>query len=84
MKNLTKRACLSEGSARAVEAYKVEVASLTSEIADLRAHMRHLTKDVVKYKSDQNHTSITKSRAEEQENKARDELRAANLRAADG
>ena len=37
MKSLTKRACSSEGSARAVEAYKAEVASITSERADLRA-----------------------------------------------
>ena len=35
MKSLSKRACLSEGSARAVEAYKAEVASLTFERADL-------------------------------------------------
>ena len=35
MKSLANRACLSEGSTRAVEAYKVEVASLTSERADL-------------------------------------------------
>ena len=37
MKSLAKRACFFEGSARAVEAYKAEVASLTSERADLRA-----------------------------------------------
>ena len=35
MKSLAKRACFSKGSARAVEAYKAEVASLTSERADL-------------------------------------------------
>ena len=35
MKSLARRACLSEGSARAVEAYKAEVASLTLERADL-------------------------------------------------
>ena len=37
MKSLAKRACLSEGSSRVVEAYKAEVTSLTSERADLRA-----------------------------------------------
>ena len=37
MKSLTKRACLSEGSARATEVYKAEVTSLTAERADLRA-----------------------------------------------
>ena len=35
MKSLAKRACLYEGSARATEAYKDEVVSLTSERADV-------------------------------------------------
>ena len=39
MKSLVKRACLSEGSARAAKAYKAEVASLISEIAELRAQV---------------------------------------------
>ena len=39
MKSLAKRACFFEGSPRAVEAYKAEVASLTSERADLRAQV---------------------------------------------
>ena len=78
MKSLAKRACFSEGSVRAVEAYKAEVASLTLERADLRAQVRHLTKDAMKYKSDLKHTSTAKSRAEEQEKKAWDELRAPN------
>ena len=65
MKSLVKRACFSEGFARAVEAYKAKVASLTSERADLRAQLQHLTEDAVKYKSDLKHTSTTKSRAEE-------------------
>ena len=37
MKSLAKRACFSKGFARAIEAYKDEVASLTSERANLRA-----------------------------------------------
>ena len=37
MKSLEKRACLYEGSVRAAEVYKAEVASLTSERADLQA-----------------------------------------------
>ena len=40
-----KRACLSKGSARAAKAYKAEVASLTSEIVDLRAQVRNLSED---------------------------------------
>ena len=78
VKSLVKRACFSKGFARVVEAYKAEVASLTSERADRRAQVRHLTKDTVKYKSDLKHTSMAKSRAEEQEKKARDELRASD------
>ena len=36
MKSLAKRACFSEGFTRALEAYKAEVASLTSERDDLQ------------------------------------------------
>ena len=77
MKSLEKRACLSEGSARVVEAYKVEVASLTSERADLRAQVRHLSEDPAMHRSDLKKTLTTKSQAEEQDKKARYELRAA-------
>ena len=55
MKSLAKRACFSKGYARAVKAYKAKVASLTSERIDLRAQVRHLTEDVMKYKSDLKH-----------------------------
>ena len=78
VKSMEKRACFSEGSIRAMEAYKAKVASLTSKRADLRSQVRRLTEDVVKHKSNLKHTSTTKSRAGEQENKARDKLRAAN------
>ena len=61
VKSLTKRACLSEGSARAVEAYKAEVASLTSERADLRAQVRHLSEDTTMHISDLKHTLKAKS-----------------------
>ena len=77
MKSLTKRACLSEGSARAAEEYKAEVASLTSKRADLRAQGKHLSKDVAMHRSDLKHTLTAKLRGKEQEKKARDELRAA-------
>ena len=61
MKSLEKRACFSEGSVKVVEAYKFKVASLTSKRADLRAQVRHLTEEVVKYKSNLKHTSTAKS-----------------------
>ena len=78
VKSLAKRSCLSEGYVRAMEAYKAEVASLTSERADLRAQVRCLTEDVVNHKSDLKHTLTAKSRAEEQEKKVWDKLRAVN------
>ena len=76
VKSLVKRACLSEGSARAAEAYKAEYASLTSERADLWAQVKHLSEDVAMHRSNLKHTLTAKSRPEEQEKKARDELRA--------
>ena len=39
MKSLERRASFTEGSTRAVKAYKAKVASLTFENADLRARM---------------------------------------------
>ena len=77
MKSLEKRACLSEGSAKETEVYKAEVASLTSERSDLRAQVQHLSEDVAMHRSDLKHTVTAKLRAEEQEYKARDEMRAA-------
>ena len=77
VKTLAKRACLFKGSARAAEAYKVEVASLTSERADLRAQVRHLSEDATMHRSDLKHTLTAKSQVEEQEKKARNELRVA-------
>ena len=77
MKSLEKRACPSEGSVRAAEAYKAEVASLTSERVDLRAQVCHLSEDATMHRSDPKHTLTAKSRAEGQEKKARDEIRAA-------
>ena len=65
VKSLVKRAYLSEGSAGTAKAYKAEVASLTSERADLRALVQHLSEDVVMHRSDLKHTLTAKSRAEE-------------------
>ena len=65
MTSLAKRACLSEGFARVVEAYKDKVASLTLEIADLRAQVQHLSEDVAMHRSNLKHTLMAKSRFEE-------------------
>ena len=59
--SLAKRACFSKGSVRAMQAYKAEVASLTSERAELLAQVQCLTEDVVKHKFDLKHTSTAKS-----------------------
>ena len=64
MKSLAKRACLSKESARAAEVYKAKVASLTSERADLRTQVQHLSEDVVMHRSDLKHTLTMKSRLE--------------------
>ena len=61
MKSRTKRACPSEGSARAGEAYKAEVASLISERADMRAQVQHLNEDVAMHRFDLKHTLTMKS-----------------------
>ena len=69
MKSLARRANFSEGSARAVKAYKAKVASLTSEKADLRARVQRLTEDAVKYESDLKHTTTVKTQVEDKEKK---------------
>ena len=61
MKSLAKRACFSKGFAMAAEAYRAEVASLTSERADLRARVQHLTEDAMKHRSNLKHTLTKKS-----------------------
>ena len=77
MKSLARRASLTEGSARAVKFYKAKVSSLTSEKADLRAHIKDLTEELVKHKSDLKHTLVARARAEDKEKKARKDLRVA-------
>ena len=75
MKSLVRKASFTEGSARAVKAYKAKVASLTSKRADLRAWMQRLAEDAMKYKSHLKHTTTAKVRAEDKEKKAQGELR---------
>ena len=64
-----------ESYAKAAKAYKAKVASLTFERAELRARIQSLIKDVAAYKSDLNHTSTAKARAEDREKKAIEGLR---------
>ena len=77
MKSLAKRASLVKGSVKAMKASRAKVASLTFENADLRARVQRLGEDTVKYKLDLKHTVTGKARAQDKENKAWGELRAA-------
>ena len=70
-------ASLNEGHATAARAYKAKVASLTSELAELRARMQNMTEEAVKLKFDLRHSSTARVRAEGKEEKAREGLRVA-------
>ena len=74
-KGLARKTCLTEGSAKAVKAYKAKVASLTSERAGLRAQIRDLTEELVKHRSDLKHAS--RAWAEDKEKKARKDVKVA-------
>ena len=76
-KGLTKRANLSEGSAKAVKSYKAKVASLTSKRASFRAQIRDLIEELVKHRSDLKHASTARARAEDKEKKAWEDVKVA-------
>ena len=61
LKSLEKRAKLNEGHVKAARAYKVRVASLTSEQAELRARMQNMTEEAMKLKSDLRHTAMAQA-----------------------
>ena len=65
------------GSCQCRRAYKAKVASLTSELAKLRARMKNMMEEAVKLKSDLRHTSTVLAWAEGKEEKAREGLRVA-------
>ena len=70
LKSLAKRARLNEGYVKAVIAYKARVASLTSELAELRARMQNMTEEAMKLKSDLRHTLMARARAEGRKEKS--------------
>ena len=76
LKGLTKKAKLNESHAKAALAYKARVASLTSERAEPRGQVQRMTEEVVKLKSDLNHTTSAHARAEGREDEAQNSLRA--------
>ena len=66
-KGLARRASLTEGSAKMTKSYKTNVASLTFERAGFRAHIRDLTEELVKHRSNLKHASTARVRAEDKE-----------------
>ena len=70
-KGLSRRASLTEGSARAAKSYKAKVASLTSERAGLQAQIKELTEEPVKHMSDLKHALVARARAKDKEKEAR-------------
>ena len=75
VKGLVRKANLTKGSAKAAISYKANVASLTSERADLRAQIRDLTEELVKHRSDLKHALTARARAEDREKKARKDVK---------
>ena len=53
------------------------MASLTSKRTELRDRVQRMTKEVVKLKSDLNHTTSARAQSEGREDEARNSLRAA-------
>ena len=76
-KGLARRASLTEGSTKAAKSYKAKVASLASVRAGLRAHIRDLTGELVKHRSDLKHALTARARREDKEKKARNDLKVA-------
>ena len=70
LKSMAKRARLNEGHVKAAIAYKVRVAVLTSERAELRDRMQNMTEEAVKLMSYLRHTTMAQARAEGREEKA--------------
>ena len=76
-KGLVRRASLTKGFARAAKFYKAKLSSLTSERAGLQAHIRDLTKELMKHRFDLKHASVARAWAEDKENEARNYLKVA-------
>ena len=74
LKGLTKKAKLNERHVKAARVYKARVASLTSEQAELRDRIQHMTEEAERLKSDLKHTMSARARAEGREDKVRNSL----------
>ena len=76
LKSLAKKTKLVEGHAKAARVYKVRVASLTSERAELWDPVQRMIEEEVNLKSDLKHTTSARARSESREDEARNSLRA--------
>ena len=79
LKSLAKRARLNEGHVKAAIVYKARVTALVSKRAELRDRVQNMTEEAVKLKSDLRHTMTARAWAEGREEKARDNLRVAEV-----
>ena len=77
LKSLAKKAKLDEGHAKAARVYKARVASLTSKWNELQDPVQRMTEEIVKLKSDLQHTTSARANSEGREDKAQNSLRAA-------
>ena len=79
MKSLAKRARLNEGHVKAARVFKARVTALVSERAELGDRVQNMTGEAMKLKSDLRHTVTARARAESREEKARNNLRVAEV-----
>ena len=79
LKSLDKRARSNEGHVKAARVYKGRVSALVSERAELRSQVQNMTEEAVKLKSDLKHTMLARARADSREEKARGNLKVAEV-----
>ena len=77
LKGLARKAKLNEGQAKVARVYKARVASLTSELTELRDRVQHITEEAERLKSDLKHTMSASARIEGREDEVRNSLAAA-------
>ena len=76
LKGLAEKAKLNQRHVKAARVYKANVASLTSERAELRDWVQRMTVEAERLKSDLKHTKSARARAEGRENEVRNILSA--------
>ena len=74
LKGLAEKAKLNEKHVKIARIYKVKVATLTSEWAELQGRAQHMSEEMERLKSDLKHTSSARARAESREVEVRSSL----------